>query len=75
MTREEFEASGNLAKTATCTNRKSANDWARDFSDWYEGTWVTVAGDGYFEVLPLRLYEPWRGRISARFNGGQRVTA
>lgn len=75
MTREEFLASNTRPVTATCSDRKSALAWAQTFSGWDEQTYVTVAGDGYFEVLPLRLYEPWRGRIAARFNGGKKVAA
>lgn len=75
MTREEFIAANPATQPvmATCTSRKSANAWARTFSSWDEQTYVSVAGDGYFEVLPLSQYEPWRGRISARFNAGKRV--
>jgi len=76
MTREEFlSANGDKPVTATCQDRRSAMEWALTFSTWDETTYAVVAGDGYFEALPLRLYEPWRGRIVARFNSGKRVSA
>jgi len=76
MTREEFlSANGDKPVTATCQNRQAAMEWALTFSTWDETTYAVVAGDGYFEVIPLGMYEPWRGRIMARYQAGKRVTA